>query len=361
MGKTIAFRRATEAIAHMADPAPPWNDILTTARDLVGADAATLLMFDKAQHLLMAHQIGIDQAAEQEYRQHFYKEDTLAKAAMAAPAGIWLDSTQILPANVIYKNAFHADYLPRSRIGQILAFTVHKDGFEQTGLSFQRVTPQAEATKSLTHGEVAAYMHAFMQELAQRRQASLARLEAIESTFASLNEATLLVTQRGLIWRLSPLAKQSLRAAKMISSDGASITHTDPIMMQRLQTALAKAAASCAGTAVTMPLAWGEAYRLDISPAHASVKLGNENIFFIRLRKHSAFNLPDVQELCAHFGITPAEGRILLALVAGHAPNEIASVSGVAERTVRNQIASLMQKMDCSRQSELVRLASLLQ
>ena len=189
----------------------------------------------------------------------------------------------------------------------------------------------------------------------------MVRLEAIELTFASLNEATLLVTQGGLIWRLSPLADELLRAAKMISSDEASITHTDPLILQRLQLALTRAISTGACTVVTIPLAWGEAYRLDISPAHASVKLVTENILFVRLCKHSAFKLPEVLELCAHFGITPAEGRVLLALVAGHAPNEIASVSGVAERTVRNQIASLMQKMGCSRQCELVRLGSLLQ
>ena len=361
MGKSIAFRKAAEAVHHLTDPAPPWNDILTTARDLVGADAGTLLLFDHSEQLLMLRQVGIDQAAELEYRQHFYKEDTLAKAAMARPAGIWLDSTQILPAHVMQKNAFHADYLPRSHIGQVLAFVIHKDPFQQAALSFQRITAQANAVELLTHGEVPLYLRAFLQALARRRQACLARLEAIECTFAALNEATLLATPKGLIWRLSPLAEALLRAAKMISGDGASITHADPLMAQRLQQAMAKATATSTCTAVTIPLAWGEAYRLDISPAHASVRLVGENILFIRLRKHSAFQLPEVEELCAHFAITPAEGRVLQALVAGHASSELACVSGVAERTVRNQIASLMQKMGCSRQSELVRLGSLLQ
>lgn len=361
MVKSMAFQRAVAAMDHLADPAPPWNDILTTARDLVGADAGTLMMIDKSAQLLTLQQVGIDQAVEQEYRQHFYKEDTIAKAAMAGPAGVWWDSTQILPAHEMQKNAFHADYLKRSCIGQVLAFVVIDDEFEQSALSFQRVTAQANATDSLKHGEVAVYLRAFVKELARRRQACLTRLEAIESTFAGLNEATLLVTPQGLLWRVSPLARELLRVAKMISSDGASITHADAAMAQRLQLALARAAATSAGTAVTVPLAWGETYKLDISPAHASVKLGNENILFVRLRKHSAFELPNAQELCAHFGITPAEGRVLLALVAGHTASEIAAVSGVAERTVRNQIASLMQKMGCSRQCELVRLGALLQ
>jgi len=361
MGSTLAFRKAAEAVGHLADAAPPWPDILCTARDLVGADAGTLLMFDQSEQLLMLEQVGIDSAAEQEYRQHFYQEDTLAKVAMTRPAGIWLDSTQILPASVMQKNVFHADYLPRCRIGQILAFVLHKDGFQHTALSFQRTTLQADAVQRFSQGEVAAYLRAFRQALGRRRQACLVQIEAIELAFAGLNEATLLVTPAGLIWRQSALAQERLRAAKMISSDGASLTHADPATAQRLRFALAKAVATGVRANVTIPLAWGEAYCLDISPAHASLKLGNETILFIRLRKHSAFTLPEVEALCAHFGITPAEGRVLHALVAGHASGELACVSGVAERTVRNQIASLMQKMGCSRQSELVRLGSLLQ
>ena len=145
MGHTIAFRKAVEAVMHLTDPEPPWNDILSTACDLVGADASTLMMFDKSEQLLMLQQVGVDQAVEQEYRQHFYKEDTLAKAAKAGPAGVWWDSSKILPPSEMRKNAFHADYLPRSRIGQVLAFVVHNDEFEQSALSFQRVTSHAEA------------------------------------------------------------------------------------------------------------------------------------------------------------------------------------------------------------------------
>ena len=361
MANTAAFRKAMEAIDRLADPAPPWNQILTTARELVGADAGTLLLFDKGQDLLMQHQVGIDPAVEQEYQQHFVAQDTIAKAAIARPAGIWWDSTQILPRREMEKNAFHADFLKRSRIGQIQAYIVHNDAFQLAALSFHRITPQAGAALAPGDGEVAAYMRAFTQGLVQRRHASLLQLEAIESTFASLGEATLLVTRTGLIWRLSPLAEQLLRAAKMLSGRTASLTHADPAVAQRLHHALLQAANSCSCVTVTIPFAWGEAYRLDIGPAHPSVKLGTENILFIRMRKNSAFVLPDIEALCATFSITPAEGRVLLALLSGHAPNELATVSGVAERTVRNQIAPLMRKMGCNRQSELVRLGSLLQ
>ena len=132
-------------------------------------------------------------------------------------------------------------------------------------------------------------------------------------------------------------------------------------MARHIRLVLAKVTLSGVSAVITIPLGWGETYRLDISPANDCLKLGGESVLFVRMRQQSAFKLPEVQAMCLHFKITPAEGRVLLALVAGHTPGEIAAASGVAERTVRNQVASLLQKMDCSRQSELVRLVSLLQ
>ncbi|UUZ76343.1 LuxR family transcriptional regulator [Polaromonas sp. P1(28)-13] len=360
MVSKLAFRNAMEAIHHLLDPAPPWHDILTTARELVGADSGSFIMFGKGQDLLMLEQTGLDETAEREYREHFYAEDTVAKVALAASAGTWWDSTQILPASVMEKNAFHADFLRKHRIGQILAFIAQDDEFEQAALSFQRVTPQTAALSALTNGAVADYTQAFTKALAQRRQASFVQLEAIETIFASFGEATFLATRMGVIWRLSPLAEELLRRANMISTRDGSITHSDKKIAQRLQTTLSRVATTSASVVLTVPTTWGEAYRFDISPAHPSIKLGTESILFVRIRKSSAFSQPDVGELRATFGITSAEARVLAALVTGHAPNDYASASGLADRTVRNQIAALMRKMGCNRQSELVRLGSLL-
>jgi hypothetical protein len=66
MNDDVAFRNALEAVSHIGDPAPPWHDVLTSAKDLIGADAATLLMFDPDQELILLQQTGIDPAAEQE-------------------------------------------------------------------------------------------------------------------------------------------------------------------------------------------------------------------------------------------------------------------------------------------------------
>ena len=359
MGSTVAFHQAMEAIHHLADPVPPWHAILESARKLVGSDAGAFMVFGKGQELLMLEQTGIEEAAEQAYREHFYAEDTLAKAGLDAPAGTWWDDKQILPSCVVQKSAYHTDFLRKHRIGQVLAFYAQSDEFAKVTLSFQRVSPQASPVSALAGGAVARYTRGFVQALAQRSQAALARLESIEAAFASFGEATFLATRTGVVWRLSPLASDVLRSAKMLLADGR-ITHADPQMASRLYAVLSCVARTGVAAELVVPVAWGEVCHFDISLAHASVKLGTERILLVRVRKNSAFVLPDVDALCAAFGITPAEGRVLAGLMSGHTAGEYAAVSGVAEPTVRHQIASLMLKMGCHRQAELVRLGDLL-
>lgn len=58
------------------------------------------------------------------------------------------------------------------------------------------------------------------------------------------------------------------------------------------------------------------------------------------------------------FGLTPAEGRVALALFDGCAPREAAERLGVSFQTVRNQMARVFEKTGVNRQSELTRLLS---
>lgn len=58
------FRNAMEAIRHLSDASPPWDDLLQGAKNIVGADAATLMMFDQGKDLLLLKQTGIDESVE---------------------------------------------------------------------------------------------------------------------------------------------------------------------------------------------------------------------------------------------------------------------------------------------------------
>lgn len=360
MKNDVAFRNAMEAVAHIGDPAPPWHDVLTSARELIGADAATLLMFDSDQELLLLQQTGIDRAAEQEYVSQYYKDDAIAHAALTSPSGQWWDTVELQRTPQMRAKPFFSDYMARHRMGQVLAFVIVGEPERRAAISFQRSTSKQNAIETASRGKAAAYTQALTAAIAARERHIRSSFELVEAAVASESEAGLITSREGRIHRSSAHAIDLLRQAEMLDEGKYVITHPRRHVIAGLSAALRKSALTSCSTSFAVPVSWGQGIRFDIAPAPTVYRLADEFLLFVRLRKTSAFHVPSVAELGDYFALTTAEACVLSALVAGHTVSEFAATSGVSERTVRNQLASVMRKMSCSRQSELVRLGAML-
>ncbi len=62
------------------------------------------------------------------------------------------------------------------------------------------------------------------------------------------------------------------------------------------------------------------------------------------------------EALARLFALTPAEARLLVALVDGYSLDEIAEQFAVSKNTLRNQLNQVFRKTDTNKQSELVRM-----
>lgn len=355
------FRRAMESLEHVQDSTPPWGSILSSARDLIGADACTLTMFDRADQLVLMEHVGIDAAAEKDYADYFYKEDFIAVAAADSPVGRWWDTVELMRTPSINASPFHVDFMRKHSMGQISTYVVLAEPERRAAISFERIT--ASTLPSVAHERQhhqAKFMHSLLDAVAKRESRARTSFDAIEAAFRKIDEAYLLADAAGVVFRCSAHASDMLTRAGMLKRPQMRLTHGNANAMARLKRALGRAADVPTGVAYSAPLSWGRALRFDIVPAAGELKMSTENLMLIRLREISAFRTPEEEELAVFFSLTLAEARVLRGLVAGHSPSEIASTSCVSERTIRNQIASLMRKMSCSRQAELVRLGSLL-
>jgi DNA-binding CsgD family transcriptional regulator len=361
MKTSATFRNAMEAVNHIGDHDPPWDAVLSSAKELVGADAATFIMLEGGTEKLgFVRQSGVDAAAELEYRQQFYQHDVIARACLESPAGLWWDSYELQRRPGGDRLPFFADFMHRHRTRQVACFIVLAEPDRHAGISFQRTTAQDGIIDVLSQGNVKAYTDALMNALSARASRIDTNITRIEAAFTGLGEAVFLASPAGKLVRCSATSFEMLKHAKMLSSIERALTHPRADVLRELLKALNKASTSATTVFFSAPTGWGTGLHFDIVPAPQEYKIASEALLLVRARQASAFVVPGVEELSSFFGLTTAEAKVLLGLIDGRPPKEIALASGVAERTVRNQIASLMQKMSCSRQSELVRLGSLL-
>jgi len=353
------FRNAMEAIRRLSDTSPPWDDLLQGAKDIVGADAATLIMFDQGRDLLLLKQTGIDESAEREYTEYYYKHDAFAQAALSGPAGLWWDSSILRATTDAQQRPFYTDYMPRHKLGQVLAFVIAGEPERRTAISFQRMTADPSAVEKMSRGQVATFIQALVQAIAAREKAGSVAYASLDTALSGMGEAVFVASANGKLYRCSVDAYLMLERARMLSGQERALAHPNPEVYLDLLSALSRSARLKQHAKVSVLTSWGEGLRLDILPAPDSLRLASETVLLVRIQRASIFSGPEAGELAPFFSITPAEAKTLSALIHGHSPKEQAMSAGLSEHTVRHHIASLMKKMSCNRQSELVRLGSL--
>jgi DNA-binding CsgD family transcriptional regulator len=184
-------------------------------------------------------------------------------------------------------------------------------------------------------------------------------LASLEEAFSSFDEALCLVGASGAVIRESPLAGE-IFASPLFAARHGVLWHADLRVRAMLLGQVAAASQSGMRQAMTVPAGGGATVSIDMAVAGPSLSVAGERCVLLRMqRRDGGGTPPDPDRLAAVFRITPAEARVLAALVAGQTAAAHAASVGVSVNTVRKQIAMLMTKMHCNRQSELVRKAIL--
>lgn len=361
MTADLVLGRALDSLQCLHAPDPSWVDILQSARHLIGADSATFMTFDGSGTLSMA-QLDLDTRAQHDYVEHFHVQDIGLDTAMRCPSGTWLNTQEMLTRRDAVDSAYYVDFMCKHRMRQILCFIVEKTPTERACFSFQREQVDDEARQHLEAERITAYTRALRQALLARRDAATQWFHAAGAAFGALGEAVGLVTRTGSVLELSLLADEWLSNSLGLHVRSGRLWHPIARVREALSLALIKAACS-GGSPVPLNVPAGHdspPCRLELVQADAKLRLGNESLVFFRIRSRKTQEI-STESLCAAFDITPAEARVLAALMEGQSAAQHAASRSTSIHTVRKQIAVLMEKLACTRQVDLVRMGLALQ
>lgn len=351
------LRRALDAAHHLDDVAAPWTEVLEGFAQLTGADSATFVMFDGAGELLVFALHGGDAQAQRDYVEHFHAHDIMNPLARGCPAGIWLDSAEVYSPAALSRNMFYADFMRAHRMLQMLAYMVVVSPERRGGICVQRSSIHSKMRALTGSAQMLSLTTAAQQAMARQRERLQFALATLESGFSAYGEAVFLVSRSGSLVHASDAAQAWLASPGALVLRDGRLQHREPARQAAWLAALRKAALGPGTVVQGLPVGPGCAHRLELVRADPAMGLAGETLVLVRVtRKRSAAQLP--QELLrAAFGLTVAEASVLAALAAGLRPREYALQQGVAISTVRTQLSSLMDKMGCARQADLVRKA----
>jgi DNA-binding CsgD family transcriptional regulator len=358
MNQSLALRRTFDAIAHLDDPQPPWSDLLQGMQQVIGGDSATFILLERGSELLSFQQVNVSPAAEREYMQHFCAHDILIPPTLGAAPGSWFDSHELFSPAFLSKNLYYADFMCRHGARQMLACIVDQGAERRGGLTVQRSTA-AHARRLLDSTRIHRVTQALRQGLARRDERARLWLGGAESALAAFGEAVLLVTPAGTVLRASASAQEFFGTSRSLRLRGQRLWHPDAQTQQALAAGLRLAVQSRQRVCLTISAGPAGLQELEMARAAPQLSLGEEVLVLARIRLGRSQAMRSIDSLCSAFGITPAEARVLGALIAGQSPKQHAGAQGVSVHTVRSQVGSLMAKMGCTRQVDLVRKALL--
>ncbi|KQP19766.1 helix-turn-helix transcriptional regulator [Pseudorhodoferax sp. Leaf267] len=353
MTQAAALSRALDALQTLDDPDPRWGDVLEGFRQCVGGDSARLLMFGGDGELLLVQREGGDAQADSDYAAHFHAHDFLLPLARGSGAGVWNDSAEALTAAALDRNVFYVDFLCRHRIRQVVAHTA-VDGLRTLALSVQRSQPRGGMRAVVESAATRQFTATLARALQERQACAVQAWASLDACFSAYGEALLLVTPSGVVLHLSALAREWLGRHTALVLRGGRLQHPDAHAQDVLLDALRRSTRQRTPVCLALPGMQGAVDRLELVRADDGLSLAGERLALVRLGRRGAGPAAAPELLALAFGLTLAEARVLAALVQGQRAADIAERHKVRITTVRTQIAGLLAKMDCTRQSELV-------
>lgn len=351
--------QALEAAQHLSDDEPPWDALLGSAQRFMGGDSATFIVIEPAGGLIATRQHNVDATAEREYVQHFHAYDITTAHTRDAAQGTWFDTTRMRRIGRLPGERDYLDYMHRHRMHQMVGLIAIRAPELHGGFTVQRSTVRTDVADWVQRPEVrrfSAAVQAGLRALHRQRQDWLTHAQR---TLECFEEALCVLSPQGHLLHASPGAQALLEGECGLRIRQGRLWHADEegrrMLAMGLRTATGRRQ-SCTFVLGPSPgRLWGHA---DFAPAPAWIGLGAPGPVLLRLRPtlaHDAIPLP--RRLAAAFRLTMAEARVLAGLTMGESVTEHAQRHGSSPHTVRKQVAALMQKLDCRRQTELVRKA----
>ncbi|MGJ7581614.1 helix-turn-helix transcriptional regulator [Variovorax sp. RHLX14] len=350
------FRRALDAAFALSEIDPPWTEILRGTRDLFGGDSATFLHAE-GDRLLELRQMDIEQAAEREYVEHFASQDILLSPASSRRSGTWLDTETLMSRKARDSNAYYCDFMCKHGMRQMRSLVIDKSPSIKIGLSIQNEFAVDDA-RFVSSAQKEAFTQVFLAGLQRRKETVRNWFASAEKAFSAFGEAMCLVDAQGCIVQSSPEAQALLDMPYSLHIRHGRLWHPLSDIRTQLLDAFAKSDNGGRHSRVLIPATTGSPNRAvvaDIVRADERRSMRNRPLLMVRIgfREKPDLAMPAIS---ARYGITPAEGRVLLALSQGQTAATISRQANVSLHTVRKQIAILMEKTGCSRQLDLVLL-----
>jgi len=341
-----------------------WERAIARFADLIGGAKAWLPELNLVNGSGRGVIARIEPTAQETYFQYFASRNPFVRLGSAAPwpLNVRTDEDEFRKDEFI-RTEYYNDFLKPQDIHSCLVVRLGRRGGLQSTLNVTRPRHKDQFTRSDL--EVARHLHPHVIRAfnLSRRFADLDTFAAglIEALDRSLH-GVLLLDDTGRIVHANTPAEWLLG-----EKDGLVVVHgrlsaSPNYAGRRLESLIGEAAGRGAGRRTGGSMALPTPSRvlplsLIVAPLRSErLTMPAGPSVIVCVTDLEAGVSPPAQQLAAVFGLTPAEGRVALALFEGATPREAAAALGLSPHTVHVHLAHIFEKTATKRQAELIQV-----
>jgi DNA-binding CsgD family transcriptional regulator len=343
-----------------------WPQVLSRAADFVGGQAAGLLAKDTVSKLANAsYHVGVDPRYIELYEQTYWRYDPLSPLLFFG-IGEVTSRLDYMSNEEFLESRFYREWAGPQGWIDSASVVLEKSATNLAILSFLRSDPSGMVDDEMRRRVGLIFPHVRRTVLIGNTiELKTAEAASLTATLDGIGAGMFLIDDRGRIVHANLAGSQILSSGNVLTAAGGRLVPNNAEADFLLKEAFATAnngdeALGSAGIALPLIARDGERYVAHVLPLTAGARrqTGSRYAATTALFVHkAALATPSPPELIAKaYGLTPAELRVLLAMVEIDGVSNLAEALGVSENTVHTHLRRLFGKTGTKRQAELVKL-----
>jgi DNA-binding CsgD family transcriptional regulator len=361
-------QRLTHLIGHIYDATLDpslWRGVLNHAAEFIGASAAVLISKDPtARRVCLFHEHGADPHYLQLYAHRYAALDPLTIGHYFGELERPLAVADLLPYEEFQRTQFYKEWVRPQGLVDFVGAVIDKTGTDVAMFGIFRHERHGVANDTTRQSMRMVVPH-IRRAMMISRAVDFNQAEALtlKDAFDGFGAGTFLIDVCGRLVHANAAGHDILSAGELLRVIDGRLMVADAEGDKILRATLASAAQSV-GTDVAIALSDSDggrhvAHILPLASEHSRFGRGPRAAaaaMFVRKASLEGTLRPEI--IARTYRLTPAELRVLLAMVEEGGVREVSESLGVAETTIKTHLSRLFEKTGAGRQADLIKLVA---